>query len=70
MSELVKTSASGYFKNKKTGVVINRNLSELYQYRLDRDRILKNKELESRITDLEGIIKTLMEVVSDGRCNS
>jgi hypothetical protein len=47
------TNVPGYKKHKKTGVVINKNVSELAAIRKQKQAILEKKKLEDKVRSLE-----------------
>jgi hypothetical protein len=65
-----KTNIPGYSKDKKTGVVINTQESELQSYKKQRAAILENKKLKEEVENLkkemaeqkELMLKVLLEV--------
>jgi hypothetical protein len=64
----LKTNIDGYVKDKKTGIVINRNQSDLSAYKKQRDAIKRTKKLEADLCSLkakeEENTKLLQELLS------
>ena len=60
MSEVV---AKGY--EKEQGIIINHNDVELEKYYAERSRVMKEREVEAKITSLEKEIKSIKRVLTE-----
>lgn len=67
---LIKTDASGYMKDEKTGVIINTNYNEYEKYVLQKNQhkeYLRTKEELSEVkTQIEELKRLLLEKINNG----
>jgi len=58
-----RTNIDGFYKDTKTGVVINKNINEYIEYKKKLKTIKKQKNLEKRVEDLEYAISCLQNYI-------
>jgi len=57
----IQTSIPGLYRDTHTGAIINRNVSELNNYLLMRDRLVQQNEIDHKVEDL---VKEINEIKS------
>lgn len=60
---LVPTDVPGLYKDVNTGVVLNKNYSELQQYMTERDKYVKHEELNKKVEDLSSAVSEIKEML-------
>lgn len=60
---LTKTSIPGLLKDKKTGVVINTNTTELERYNIEKNRILDQQMINKKVDELTNTVNELKEIL-------
>lgn len=61
MSNIVKTNVSGYVKDSRTGMVYNKNYSELKSYREQIAKSKKINNLEQRLEELSEQMQAVLQ---------
>jgi hypothetical protein len=61
--EETDTDVPGLYKDVNTGVVLNRNYSELQQYMAEREKFVKQEELNKKVEDLASAVSEIKEML-------
>jgi hypothetical protein len=61
--ELVPTDIPGLYKDVNTGVVLNKNYTELQQYMAEREKFVKQEELNKKVEDLSSAVSEIKEML-------
>ena len=59
MDQFVETNQAGYYKDPRSGGVINRNMGELQTYRFQRAAVDAKHRLEDQVNSLHGELTEL-----------
>jgi hypothetical protein len=62
-SNLVPTDVPGLYKDVNTGMVLNKNYSELQQYMTEREKYVKHEELNKKVEDLSSAVSEIKELL-------
>jgi restriction endonuclease S subunit len=74
--ELVPTEVPGLFRDTKTGAIINKNVSELNQYRANLDQAIEQEKIKTKLETLDDDIREIKSLLKlmvqsrNGNCNS
>jgi hypothetical protein len=67
---LQKTNIPGYMKDNRSRVIVNTNNDELSEYKANKEKIKRDKEIQNKILVLEKYIDSLKERIErlEDRC--
>jgi len=63
MNELIQTNVPGLCRDTRSGAIINRNISEMNQHMLERNRLLENEKTNKRIDDLSNDVNEIKNLL-------
>lgn len=63
VTELVPTEVPGLFRDMNTGAIINRNISELNQYKISLDQAIEQDKLKTKLESLDDDIKEIKSLL-------
>jgi C4-dicarboxylate-specific signal transduction histidine kinase len=63
MQDLVQTNLPGYYRDMKTGAILNKNISELNKYMMERDRAEKQEEINKKVDELSEAVSEIKEIL-------
>ena len=64
-ANLIPTDAPGYYRNTDTGVVINKNISELERYTAEIKRAQDQDQLNTKVECLHAEIQLLKQFIKN-----
>ena len=74
--DLIPTEVPGLYRDMKSGAIINKNVSELNQYKANLDQAIEQDKIKTKLETLDDDIREIKSLLKlmvqsrNGNCNS
>ena len=60
---LIQTNVPGLYRDMNTGVILNKNTSDLNYYMIERDRLIQQEVINKKVEDLTEAVTEIKQIL-------